>query len=349
MRQLMNILFCLLLSSTVSACIIDQLVAETNNGVNWPESAPTWGQGFVACEDGDVWEIAFWPQWNTTGLHTLILTDINCVTMWTVNNVNLAGGNQVTVDLATGSGTSRTVTSGTAYIFQLIGPAGSLLQLNLSWVDPYPSGADKTDGCASYGLDWWFRVSIDEPLSPLPIKLSSFDAKVIENGSAIELNFETEPEIGASHFEIENSFDGKTFQTIGTIEASGSDRNGQSYIFVHQKPQTNNNYYRLKQIDEDEQFEYSKIVHVYIKFHDLNHRVYPNPAQGNIDVYFDFADNMELSIQLFNLNGELLSSQQLNHKVSKISFDGNDYPPGIYLLKAVQNGQLLWVDKVIKQ
>ncbi len=117
MRQLMNILFCLLLSSTVSACIINQLVAETNNGVNWPTAAPTWGQSFDACQDGDVWEIAFCPQWTTTGLHTLILTDINCVTMWTVNNINLADGIQVVVDLATGSGTSRTVVSGTSYVF----------------------------------------------------------------------------------------------------------------------------------------------------------------------------------------------------------------------------------------
>ncbi len=198
-------------------------------------------------------------------------------------------------------------------------------------------------------MDWWFRVSIDEPLSPLPIELSSFDAKVIKNGSAVELNFETASEIGASHFEIENSFDGKSFQTIGTIEASGSINKGESYIFVHQKPHTNNNYYRLKQIDEDEKFEYSKIVHVYIKLHDLSHRVSPNPTQGNIEVFFDLNIDKELNLHLFNLNGELLSSQQLVHKASKISFDGNDYSPGIYLLQAVQNGQLLWVDKVIKQ
>lgn len=339
----------LLMANTISACIIDQLVAETNNGVNWPTAAPTWGQSFVACQDGDVWEIAFWPNITTTGLHTLILTDVNCVTMWTVNNINLSGGIQVTVDLATGSGTSRTVTSGTSYVFQLIGPAGSNIQINLTWTDPYTAGGDIAANCASYGTDWWFRVGIDEPLGTLPIELSAFDAKVIEKGAAVELNFETASEIGSSHFVIENSIDGRYYQAIGSINASGTSNISKSYKYIHQNPRTGNNYYRLKQVDIDASFEYSKTIRVYVKSSDLNHRIFPNPALRDIDVYFYQTDENEITYYLFNGNGEILSSQQLDSKASKISFDGNTIPPGIYFIRAVENRKLLWVEKVIKQ
>jgi hypothetical protein len=351
MKNYTIILFILILTSPISACMIDQLVGETNNGVSWPTEGPKWGQSFVACEDGEVWEIAVWPHLITTGIHTLILTDINCVTMWTVNNIDLStsGGNPVTIDLATGSGTSRSVTSGTSYIFQLIGPAGSNLQMWLSWVDPYPAGEDKAANCGSYALDWWFRLSIDEPLSPLPIKLSSFDATVLDQGTAVELNFETASEIGASHFEIENSTDGKTFKKLGIVEATGTSNISQSYKFMHQHPHSGINYYRLKQVDEDESYEYSGIVQVHMKSQEVGHRIFPNPTQGDIEVYFDQSPDAEITFYLFNLNGEVLATKPLTPGDSKISMEGSIIPAGIYVLKAIENGQLLWIDKVVKQ
>ncbi|HFA49288.1 MAG TPA: hypothetical protein ENJ95_09750 [Bacteroidetes bacterium] len=60
----------------------------------------------------------------------------------------------------------------------------------------------------------------------------------------------------------------------------------QEYNFIHQNPNSGINYYRLKQIDFDGGFEYSKIISVEIKKdNDIN--IYPNPMNGEINIEFN--------------------------------------------------------------
>jgi hypothetical protein len=349
MKQLINTLFFLLLTSAVSACMIDQLVGETNNGVNWPEAGPTWGQSFVACEDGDVWEIAIWPHLVTTGIHTLILTDINCVTMWTVNNINLStsGGNPVTVDLATGSGTSRFVTSGSSYIFQLIGPANSNLQMWLTFSEPYPAGEDKAANCGTYGLDWWFRLSIDEPLSSLPIELINFSG-ILDENNYVQLIWSTSSEVNNSGFEIEHSTNGLAWKGIKFVEGRGNSLGINEYSYTDDLAVPGKNYYRLKQIDFDGQFDYSYIVHIFVKRDELSYKVSPNPVQNDIHIIFDTPTSNNLMVNLFSIRGEILYSEIWSKDLSERTISDMNLSPGIYFIEISEKGKQSKLEKIIK-
>ena len=65
-------------------------------------------------------------------------------------------------------------------------------------------------------------------------------------------------------------------------------------------------YYRLKQIDFDGKFEYSKSV-VVSNYQSLNARVYPNPNTGNFKLEIGGADHYQKSrVKIVDMQGRIL-------------------------------------------
>ena len=121
----------------------------------------------------------------------------------------------------------------------------------------------------------WKSVAI------LPVELTSFTACVI--GNAVKLSWETETEVNNYGFEVERSkkFDARseTWEKIGFVNGNGNSNSPKSYFYEDKNVTAGKYSYRLKQIDNDGQFEYSKTIEVNItlpaKF-ELSQN-YPNP------------------------------------------------------------------------
>ncbi len=109
----------------------------------------------------------------------------------------------------------------------------------------------------------------------LPVRLVSFLARN-QNGLNI-LTWQTSSETNNSGFDIEKSADAKTFEKIGFVDGSGDSRENRIYHFTDLAPFTTT-YYRLKQMDYDGKFEYSRIISVKNDYAGIS--IYPNPA-GN--------------------------------------------------------------------
>ncbi|WP_342088401.1 T9SS type A sorting domain-containing protein [Dyadobacter sp. OTU695] len=109
---------------------------------------------------------------------------------------------------------------------------------------------------------------------PLPVALISFDGKSENNQT--KLTWKTTSETNNKGFEIERSVDARAFETIGFVDGNGDSKEVNTYYFTDLNPLTNS-YYRLKQLDHDGKFEYSKVIAV--KSGNANVCVYPNPAQ----------------------------------------------------------------------
>jgi hypothetical protein len=350
MKHLILMTFILMVPLSLPACIINQLDGSTNYGISWPTEGPTWGQSFVACESGEVMEIAFWPHAVTTGMYSLELNAADCSNTWIVTNILVDGGNPVIVDLSTGSGTSRNVVAGTTYIFHLVGPpTATNLQLYLSETNPYPGGEDIADNCASYGLDLWFRVGIGESLTVLPVEMLSFEAALHVDGTSIELEFSTASESGASHFEIEHSVNGLNYQEIGEVKASGNAVNISYYNFEHRFPGAGINYYRLKQVDEDGNFKYSKVISILFNSGSSNFSIAPNPANHELTIYFNAIATDNGTLNLYNIEGQLLKHLPVEDGAKKVVWAIDDIPSGIYLVSFIKDGIPQTLKKVVKQ
>ena len=100
--------------------------------------------------------------------------------------------------------------------------------------------------------------SIDE--TNLPVELSSFSAIILDN--AVKLNWRTETEVSNYGFEILRQAQDDNWQVLGFVEGHGNSNSPKDYSFIDESVTGGKYSYRLKQIDTDGQFEYSKIIEV---------------------------------------------------------------------------------------
>ena len=114
-----------------------------------------------------------------------------------------------------------------------------------------------TNTLGGVGLD---TVYVLNGKNALPVSLTQFTAK--RQGKSILLNWQTDNEINFDHYEIERSADGIHFSQKGIQLPNGNGTGIARYQAVDQTPLAGRNYYRLKIVDRDASFAYSKIVFI---------------------------------------------------------------------------------------
>ncbi|PWJ53906.1 putative secreted protein (Por secretion system target) [Dyadobacter jejuensis] len=123
--------------------------------------------------------------------------------------------------------------------------------------------------------------------SALPVQLKSFD--VNKEGAAIRLDWATTEEENSAFFEIQHSTDAKSWNILGEVQSQVNSKTEQHYQYIHETAQAGQNYYRLKMVDLDGSFSYSRIKSLLNEF-GLKLTVFPNPASEiilleNLDQY----------------------------------------------------------------
>jgi hypothetical protein len=109
----------------------------------------------------------------------------------------------------------------------------------------------------------------------LPVELLTFDG--YQNAFNIDLEWSTATETQSSHFDIQRSSDGQSFETIGTVGAAGYSQEVIDYYFVDRTPELGINYYRLRQVDTNGEFEILPMIAIEYELDAMAIRVFPNP------------------------------------------------------------------------
>ena len=106
------------------------------------------------------------------------------------------------------------------------------------------------------------------------------------------LNWETATELNNYGFEVERlvlSAERQAWDKIGFVNGNGNSNSPKDYSFVDDKVSAGKYSYRLKQIDNDGQFEYSKTINVDfngVKKFELSQN-YPNPFNPTTTIRFN--------------------------------------------------------------
>ncbi len=174
------------------------------------------------------------------------------------------------IDSATGTRVLLSNSNGKGYLGKLI----SNLAKGTYYLNIY-SQADFNSWNTPYCFELVFTPN------SLPITDIALDVKILSN-TFIQTNWQTSTELNTSHFFIQHSRDGSSFTDIGTVKAIGSGANG--YSFTDEKPTNGINYYRLKSVDKDGSFSYSKVVSVQLTIDNYQLSIYPNPAKNKVTV-----------------------------------------------------------------
>ena len=74
--------------------------------------------------------------------------------------------------------------------------------------------------------------------------------------------------------------------------------------------------------------------------------VYPNPSVSIINLNVGKSDLLNLSLQLFDVQGKLLYTQSITDEVTTIKM--YEYNSGNYFLKIIQNNEKVKIFKIIK-
>lgn len=150
---------------------------------------------------------------------------------------------------------------------------------------------------------------IEVNLNPLPIELKQFSANAIQE--KVRLDWVTLSEENSAYFEIERSTDGVEFESIGKVDAMGRSTEEANYYIYDGSPFMGNNYYRLKQVDLDGQFEYSEIVSVYFSSSIIE--IYPTFISGEQSLNVLITEPIsEIHFKLYNIQGQLIQSSTLS-------------------------------------
>jgi subtilisin family serine protease len=194
-------------------------------------------------------------------------------------------------------------------------------------------GAGRIDAYEAYML----------ALAMIPVELSSFTAAADEN--SVTLNWTTSTETNNSGFSIERKTPlDERWTEVGFVPGFGSTTERKSYSFTDENLVMGSYSYRLKQIDFDGKIEYSNevLAEVSAPKNFALAQNYPNPFNPSTTIEFSIPLTSNVSIQVYNVIGELVSSlvnQTLDAGYHQFNFDASSLPSGTYVYQLKATGQ----------
>ena len=162
---------------------------------------------------------------------------------------------------------------------------------------------------------------------PLPIELGSFDVQ--RQNDLRRVRWTTWSESNSSHFNVQISVDGKQFEKIGRVDASGFSNNLVEYSFSSTFEQKSTlEYYRLEQVDFDGKRHYSNVV--VIELSDQSKVfLYPNPLDdGRLTLS---GHNIGSQYRILSSDGRLLEQGILLQEFQEL--DLRSLTTGLYLVE----------------
>ncbi len=176
----------------------------------------------------------------------------------------------------------------------------------------------------------------------LPLTLIKFDATVVNQSAS--LSWATAYEINVNNFSIEKSINGVNFSSVGVVNAANNTYN--KYSFTDALV-AGVNYYRIKTIDKDGSYQYSKVVAVNNAKKGSKLEVYPNPAVNSLMVYHNKAAVGTVA-KVLSLEGKVIATYPLQSGATTSTIDVSRLLPGNYII-TVENGNDKQVSKFVKQ
>ncbi len=174
-----------------------------------------------------------------------------------------------------------------------------------------------------------------EYTGPLPVELVSFSARI--SYTEIILNWLTATEVNNYGFEVQRSVNADNWEVLDFVEGHGNSNSPKEYNFIDSEINSAGIYsYRLKQIDNDGSYEFSKTIEVNfgspISF-ELSQN-YPNPFNPSTTISFTLPQSGNVALKVFNLIGEevvTLTDGFIEAGIYAFDFNAEGLPSGMYI------------------
>lgn len=337
---------------------------------------------------GSTLEVWLIPKANYTG----IVSNLTFVISWnTAYNVDLAAAGAETVHVPTipiqvsGNATQTSVVNGTRKyrVYASGGGASSMSLTNNAAFKimsvPVPKTGTTPTGVFSIsndafivanfwnyyleigGNDYTGNTSSIATSVPIPLELLTFEG--VEKDKTAQLTWRTASEINFSHFEVERSTDAQNWTLVSTVKGQKDaqkdilsfSRNTEGAYFLNDDKaftQSSLVLYRLKMVDNDGAFKYSKVVSVQQRTGDFSRlKLYPNPTQNDLHLLIDAPNAAIQTIDILDVVGKVWQHKTINLQKGQNQeiLNVSALPTGVYFLQTVDNKGVKSIRQFIKQ
>ncbi len=185
-----------------------------------------------------------------------------------------------------------------------------------------------------------FHVYLDQDANAvLPLTLLSFDGR--REDKSIKLTWITTNETNVSHFDVQRSFNGSEFEAVETVQAENSVAINQYETLDNALQAVNataNIFYRLKMVDADGKFSYSKVVMIQ-PLKQTGFSVFPNPANsGKVFIKVDGYNNRRITVNIQDVTGKIYRTMNAAPVAGNIALDVKNVAAGMYFVKIIIDG-----------
>jgi uncharacterized repeat protein (TIGR01451 family) len=192
---------------------------------------------------------------------------------------------------------------------------------------------------------------IGEAGGPTPVKMTTFTA-TLQNRNLAVLNWATSSEIDNDYFEVLRSFDGVRFESRGKVNGNGNSNVAHQYQFNDATNGAAIVYYKLKIVDRDGKYAFSKIValktNAGISVEKFS--VFPNPFVSNIKIALNSLSDLTATVRIISFDGKEINRRSVAVQKGDNIIVLNDFasmPKGNYILE-LTTATDKFIKKIIK-
>lgn len=164
----------------------------------------------------------------------------------------------------------------------------------------------------------------------LPVKLTSFNAAIINKKTV--LNWMVENQVNLKQYEIECSNNGVDYSNLGLLKGINTSTYSFEFSYLNERQ-----YYRLKMIDNDGTFSYSNIISLFKKGN-VELTVYPNPAKDYVAIATN-RKNENTNLTITDAVGRLVTKMAIISDTMNVNT--SSFLNGMYHIQIIKNNQIL--------
>lgn len=188
--------------------------------------------------------------------------------------------------------------------------------------------------------------STDYLLTPLPVKLISFNGECIDEFSR-KLTWKTKSEENNDYFLVEKSEDGVNWEAVARVSGNGTISSESEYEVRDADNSSYMTYYRLKQVDFDGKL--TIISNIKLECENTKPIIYPNPFTS--ELFIQFKSEGTYRVMVRDVLGRLVYNNEfVETNLSTKSIDLNELiSTGMYYVSILKDEKtILLNEKIIK-
>ncbi|MEE4312537.1 MAG: T9SS type A sorting domain-containing protein [candidate division KSB1 bacterium] len=201
--------------------------------------------------------------------------------------------------------------------------------------------ADPNSAITSIRLDADKSVTANFRQDVVPVELVSFDAEYLMQSRGVLLTWRTASETNNYGFAIERSTTDhvEDWSQTGFVDGHGTSHVPQNYSYFDElETEAHSYYYRLKQMDTDGSYEYSKALKVEtsVPMSYALHQNYPNPFNPETKISFQIPHSGYVRVDVLNVLGErvqIVADGYYGAGQHILTIDGKNLPSGMYIYR----------------